>query len=52
MAQHFKLAVSSSQTKGEIRKVVLAYLVDEEILPEETLEGTSVSGEQGLSLRN
>ena len=51
MSQHFKLAVNSSHTKGEIKKVVLAYLVDEEILPEEALEGTSVSGEQGLELK-
>ena len=44
VGQHFKLAVNSS---GEIKKVVLAYLVDEEILPKEALERTSsVSGEQ------
>jgi len=52
VGQHFKLAVNSSQTKGEIKKVVLAYLVDEEMLPEESLErASSVSGEQGLELK-
>ena len=37
LGQHFKLSVNSSQSKGEIRKLVLAYLVDEGILPEEAL---------------
>ena len=50
LGQHFKLSVNSSQSKGEIRKLVLAYLVDEEILPEESLEGTGVS-DQGLELK-
>ena len=48
VGQHFKLPLNSSQTKGEIKKVVVAYLVDKDILPEEALEGTSVGGEQGL----
>jgi len=49
VGQHFKF---SSQMRGEIMKLVLAYLVDEEILPEEALERTSsVSDEQGLELK-
>ena len=50
LGQHFKLSVNSSQLKGEIRKLVLAYLVDEENLPEEALEGTGGS-DQGLELK-
>jgi len=48
VGQHFKLPVNSSQKKGKIKKVVVVYLVDEEILPEEALERTS----KGLSLRD
>jgi len=33
------LPANSSQTKGEIKKAVLEYSVDEKILPEEALEG-------------
>lgn len=50
VGQHFKLSVNSSQTKGEIKKVVLAYLVDEEILPEEALDRTNAS-DHGLELK-
>ena len=34
VAEHYDCAVSSSKTKGEIQKVLIQYLVDEEILPE------------------
>jgi len=53
LGQHFKLAVNLPQMNGEIKKIVLAYLVDEEILPEEALERTSsVSCEQRLELKS
>ena len=48
LGQHYKLTVSSSQTKTEIRKIVLAHLVDEEIFSEELLE---VSADPGLELK-
>jgi len=51
VGQHFKLPVTLLKTKGEIEKVALSYLVDEELLPEQALEGTSVGGEQGLELK-
>ena len=47
-SQYFKFPVNS---EGEIEKVVVAYLVDEEILPEKALEGTRVGGEQGFELK-
>ena len=37
-AQHFKLTVNTSMGKGEIKKIVLNHLVEEELLPEEELE--------------
>ena len=37
--------------KGEIKKLVLNYLVEEEIFPEEDLERVTLSGEQSLELR-
>ena len=51
LGQHYKLPVSSSQAKSEIRKVVLAYLVEEEVFSEDVLEGSSTSEEQGLELK-
>ena len=48
---HYKLAVNSSMGKGDIKKLVLNYLVEEEIFPEEDLEHVALSGEQSLELR-
>jgi len=32
VAQHYKLSVASSMGKGEIKKTVLSYLMEEELL--------------------
>ena len=37
--------------KGDIKKLVLNYLVEEEIFPEEDLECVALSGQQTLELR-
>ena len=37
--------------KGDIKKLVLNYVVEEEIFPEEDLECVTLSGEQTLVLR-
>ena len=37
--------------KGDIKKLVLNYLVEEEIFPEEYLEHVALSGEQSLELK-
>ena len=49
--QHYKLTVNLSMGKGDIKKLVLNYLVEEEIFPEEDLERVALSGEQSLELR-
>ena len=41
VAQHFKLTVNTSMGKGEIKKIVLNHLVEEELLPEEELENVN-----------
>ena len=51
IGQHYKLAVNSSMGKGDIKKLILNYLVEEEIFPEEDLECVALSGEQTLELR-
>jgi len=50
VGQHLKLPVNLSQTNGEIKKVVVAYLRIYYL--KRALEGTSVGGEQGLDLRD
>ena len=37
--------------KGDIKKLILNYLVEEKIFPEEDLECGALSGEQTLELR-
>ena len=51
IGQHYKLAVNSSMGKEDIKKLILNYLVAEEIFPEEDLECVALSGEQTLELR-
>ena len=41
VAQHFKLTVNTSMGKGEIKKIVLNHLVEEELLLEEELENVN-----------
>ena len=41
VAQHFKLTVNTSMGKGEIKKIELNHLVEEELLPEEELENVN-----------
>ena len=50
IGQHYKLAVNSSMGKGDIKKFILNYLVEEEIFTED-LEHVTLSGEQTLELR-
>ena len=45
IGQHYKLAVNSSVGKGDIKKFILNYLVEEEIFPEEDWECVALSGE-------
>jgi len=40
-----------SQIRSHIKKVFLAYLAVDEILPKEAPEGIGVNGEQGLELK-
>ena len=49
--QHYKLAVNSSMGKGYIKKLILNYLIEEQIFPKEDLERVALSGEQTLELR-
>lgn len=51
VGQYYKLLVNTYMSKGDIKKVVLNFLIEEEIFPEDDLECTSVSGEQSLELR-
>ena len=37
VAQHYKLSVTSSMGKGEVKKIVLSHLTEEELLSEEQL---------------
>ena len=41
VAQHFKLTVNTSMGKGEIKKIALYHLIEEELLPEEELENVN-----------
>ena len=50
VAQHFKLTVNNSTGKGEIKKIVLNHLVEEE-LPEEELENVNTTREDHLELK-
>ena len=50
IGQHYKLALNLSLGKGDIKKLVLNYLVKEEIFPED-LECVTLSREQTLELR-
>lgn len=51
VGQYYKLSVNTSIGKGDIKKVVLNFLIEKEIFPEDDLEHASVSGEQSLELR-
>ena len=51
VAQHYKLSVTSSMGKGEVKKVVLSYLTEEELLSEEELESANASREDVLELK-
>ena len=50
VAQHYKLVINLFMGKGDIKKLILNYLV-EEIFPEEDLEHVALSREQTLELR-
>ena len=51
LGQHYKLSVNSSMGKADIKNVVLNYLVNKEIFPEDDLERTTTLGEQSLELK-
>ena len=57
LVNHYELTVSSSMPKSQIKKIVVAYLVDEEIIPssedtEEIVRGErALTGEEILQLR-
>ena len=46
IGQYHKLAVNSSMSKGDIKKLVLNYLLEEEIFSEEEMERIALSREQ------
>ena len=58
LADHYSLAVSFSMGRSQIKWIVLAYLVDEEIIPslevteEITLDKSSMTGEVLLQLKH
>ena len=51
VAQFYKLTVTSPMGKGEIKKVMLTHLVEEELLPEEELEKVNTNREDQLELK-
>ena len=43
IAQHYKLSVTTTQKKGEIKRLIWDYLTDEELVPEEETESLGSS---------
>jgi len=41
LAQHFNLELTTTMKKSEVKQLVIDYLVDEELVPDEELEATS-----------
>ena len=58
LADHYSLAASSSMGKSQIKRIVLTYLVDEEMIPssevpeEITHDKFSMTGEELLQLKH
>ena len=52
VVKHYKLEVSESASKAELKKLVLDYLVEEELITEpETEAAEELSGQQLLELK-
>ena len=54
IAQHYKLGATSATTKGQVKKLILQYFVDEEIFPDSTVmpaEQAPMTGEELLELK-
>ena len=43
VTQHYKLSVMSSMGKGEVKKIVLSHLTEEEFLSEEELDRVNMT---------
>ena len=50
VANHYELSVVSSMKKGEIKRLITTYLIDEELVPEEDIEGQLSSSVDSSSL--
>ena len=53
VANHYELEVNGSKKKGEIKRLLIDHLIDEEIIPEDEVDITSIQGtdENMLELR-
>ena len=52
LANYYKLPVSGSMKKGEIKKLITVYLIDEELVPEEDREGQLPDDSSTLELKH
>ena len=43
VANHYELSVISSMNKGEIKRLITTYLIDEQLVTEEDIEGQLLS---------
>ena len=48
IAKHYKLEVDSSQKKGEVKRLLVSFLTDEEIIPEDEAHGDTATMSEDL----
>ena len=52
VANYYKVEVNSSQKKSEVKQVLIDYLIDEEIIPEDDVSNANITDENTLELRH